>query len=1191
MKTLWLKLGASLLLVLVRPADAQFAGGDGVSASTAFLVATAEQLNSVRYLPAWSSTSTVYFRQIANINLSGVSNWNPISNASPAPLIHYDGGNFSISNLTISRSGQNSVGLFGDFRGVITSLTLSTTASGVSGNYYVGGFVGYLRSGSISDCLFIGNVTGNYCVGGFVGFNDGGGVYHSAYRNGNIYGETASKGGLIGMNTGGGRIESSFSAGRVNGQGGGLIGSNLLFNNQYGPVIASYWDTQVSGQSSTSGDGNGRTTQQMMQRATFSGWNFSSRWQLYHGKSYPYHRALASQVQASVLTPGSGTYPGASVTVTLTNPTPQATIHYTTGTWDEPNDQTATTVVSGQSVAVAIPGVLRAMAWVPYLNPSAVIIGEYDPAPRVPTPTATPGTASFPGSALEVSIAAVEGASVYYTLNESEPTESSTAVPAHGIISVPLPSTLKARAFRSDLNPSLTLTVVYSEAAPASAPLLSPNGGAFPGDFVQVLITNATVGALTRYTLDGTDPSVSSPEVLPGASVQVPLPGTLKARTWHPDFNPSAVATAAFTQALGVSTPYFDPAGGTFAAGSIAVRVFCDTPNAVIRYTTDGSEPTTASQSVEPGASVTVPVSGVLRAKAWHVDLNPSGIGQAVFDAFGAAPAPLFSPVSGPVAAGNVHVSLESTVPDAIIRYTTDGSTPTESSPVFEYGDSILVGVPGQLNARTWAQDYDPSPVVTAMYTTADVAPMPTFNPDGGTNTSPVSVTLGSPDSSAQIYYSLDGSDPMYSSLWVSPGQTITVTPPGTLRARAASDGLFKSPVRTASFGGFAGGSGTPDDPYQIATAGHLYQVRNHPGAHFVLVSNVDMQVAPWNSGPGWEPIGTSASRFAGTFDGAGYVITNLYINRPTQDLIGLFGLVADTGDVRNVGVYGSVVGRRYVGGLVGFLYGKLSNCFSYATAMANDSSPRVGGAVGTAGWGSSVENVYAGGQVSAPDGSMVGGFIGYSDSAHIINSYSYSRITLTATNTQPGGLIGSRAVVVPESSYWDLQASGVSVSDGGTGRTTAEMHNQSSYVEWDFTSVWRMPTNGYPKLRVFDKTPGKNPSETWLTRFYGAKEAAPVRSVKNRLLWEEYVAGTDPTDVASVFKVVETRRMEGSVELAVPSVPGRRYRVAARNSLLNGNWQVIEGLEADGTGGVLHLGVPFTGNSTYYRILVELAD
>ena len=63
---------------------------------------------------------------------------------------------------------------------------------------------------------------------------------------------------------------------------------------------------------------------------------------------------------------------------------------------------------------------------------------------------------------------------------------------------------------------------------------------------------------------------------------------------------------------------------------------------------------------------------------------------------------------------------------------------------------------------------------------------------------------------------------------------------------------------------------------------------------------------------------------------------------------------------------------------------------------------------------------------------------------------------------------------------YWDTESSVVFISDGGTGKSTADMQDQSTFVNWDFMNVWYM--DGYPSLRCFDSSgPLSGTYEAWL--------------------------------------------------------------------------------------------------------------
>ncbi len=118
----------------------------------------------------------------------------------------------------------------------------------------------------------------------------------------------------------------------------------------------------------------------------------------------------------------------------------------------------------------------------------------------------------------------------------------------------------------------------------------------------------------------------------------------------------------------------------------------------------------------------------------------------------------------------------------------------------------------------------------------------------------------------------------------------------------------------------FAGGSGTTEDPYRVATAAHLDNIRGeYLDKHFRQTADINLGVAPWKVGEGWEPIGTSGSPFTGSFDGAGHVIYNLVVNRPGTNYQGLFGYL-DGAVIHNVSLQDiHVRGNTYTGGLAGY--------------------------------------------------------------------------------------------------------------------------------------------------------------------------------------------------------------------------------------------------------------------------------
>ena len=94
---------------------------------------------------------------------------------------------------------------------------------------------------------------------------------------------------------------------------------------------------------------------------------------------------------------------------------------------------------------------------------------------------------------------------------------------------------------------------------------------------------------------------------------------------------------------------------------------------------------------------------------------------------------------------------------------------------------------------------------------------------------------------------------------------------------------LFLIAAPASAFSG--SGAGTPADPYQITNATQLQEMADDLDAHYVLMNDIDCDVAPYNTGAGFVPIGNSINPFIGTFNGQGHIITALYINRPSGQL------------------------------------------------------------------------------------------------------------------------------------------------------------------------------------------------------------------------------------------------------------------------------------------------------------------
>jgi hypothetical protein len=262
-----------------------------------------------------------------------------------------------------------------------------------------------------------------------------------------------------------------------------------------------------------------------------------------------------------------------------------------------------------------------------------------------------------------------------------------------------------------------------------------------------------------------------------------------------------------------------------------------------------------------------------------------------------------------------------------------------------------------------------------------------------------------------------------------------------------------------------------PSENLEIRTWYDLDDVRDNLAGNHTLMNNLDsttpgyeeMASSTANQGKGWEPMGTTEdeegggtigewdNRLTGTLDGQGYEIRDLFINRPDDFEVGLFGAVGKEGVVGNIGAVNvTVTGGNCVGTLVGFNEGTVSNSYSSGSVASDDydvgglvgynygdvrnsySSANVTGEYSVGGlvgrnvygfWGveGTVSNSYFMGSVAGDK--YVGGLVGWNRNAGTVsNSYSSGNIT---GNSCVGGLVGWNDEATVSDSYSSGSVSG----------------------------------------------------------------------------------------------------------------------------------------------------------------------
>lgn len=291
----------------------------------------------------------------------------------------------------------------------------------------------------------------------------------------------------------------------------------------------------------------------------------------------------------------------------------------------------------------------------------------------------------------------------------------------------------------------------------------------------------------------------------------------------------------------------------------------------------------------------------------------------------------------------------------------------------------------------------------------------------------------------------------------------------------------------------FEAGNGTETDPYIIATAAQLDEVRNFPSACFELSKDIDLSSYLNSNSSGWTPI----KDFTGKFDGKKHTIKGLWISLSSISNVGLFANIQGSSDNKRASVSNlfvniskkGITGKSRVGGICGNLsYGNIENCMVTGDISGYQC---VGGIVG---WNhdnyyssSIISQCASSGNITATKG-YVGGILGYYDgSCSIKNCYSIANVKTegsysssvygigySAENCYFAGTISDTGDVYPigvynTNSYYDSEKTKISGKQGAL--TTKQMKQQASFQGWDFDNIWTIQEGvDYPKLRSLQK-------------------------------------------------------------------------------------------------------------------------
>ena len=366
------------------------------------------------------------------------------------------------------------------------------------------------------------------------------------------------------------------------------------------------------------------------------------------------------------------------------------------------------------------------------------------------------------GTLVVIDTSTQEG-TIYYTLDGSEPIKNSnvydTSLPLEPVENCTVKAVVMKDGFKN--SEVASFTVDWMSVADVQIKLVN----------LQIEMSTSTEGATIRYTLDGSTPTVNSP-AYQGMPLSIAENCTIKAVAMKQNFNNSNVTTFELDWSV------YTCAKPTFRRSGTQLVIETSTVGGTIYYTLNNTEPTT--QSLVYKTPITPEKNGTVRAVVIKEGMRNSEVGEFTVDWM------TVSDVRFDIV--NLQVVMSTSTPDAIIRYTTDGSEPTETSRTYQgpisLPDSTMIKAVGMKpdfnNSRVSSYLVDLS-----RYTCST----PFFHLEG------LQLTIESQTTDGTIHYTMDGTEPTKQSVVYR--EPITLTRNCTVKAVVIKEGFRNSPVES----------------------------------------------------------------------------------------------------------------------------------------------------------------------------------------------------------------------------------------------------------------------------------------------------------------------------------------------------------------------------------------------------------
>jgi hypothetical protein len=472
--------------------------------------------------------------------------------------------------------------------------------------------------------------------------------------------------------------------------------------------------------------------------------------------------------------------------------------------------------VPGGAIKFAVPTVANGKVYVGSQG-SIAAFGELTNAPATAAaPTLSPPPGAYTAAQSVTLTDTTPGNAIYFTIDGTTPTTSSTLYTAP--FAIPATAPVQAIAVASGYVDSVVSAGVYiinsaggttpqgvdlTEAFNASHIYASDIDGAFTSDGGIDGHGNALSANLlgTTVTWNGANYAIGipgQPDGVNGATIALPqgnftaitlLAAAVNGNQPNQQFvlNYYDGTSTAYTQSI---SDWHTPQNysGEATAYTMAYRLASTGNQQTTRqtgpyYLYGYSFTIPGGESVE---SLQLPVNANVVVLA--IDVTPAGNGTG-------AATPTFSPAAGTYTSAQT-VTIADATPNAVIYYTLDGSTPTAASTA--YNTPLTIGTTTTIAAIATATGYTASAAASATYMITPPAAAPSFSPAAGTYTSAQTVTIADTTPGAVIHYTLDGSTPTGASpVYAAP---ISVGSTTSIEAIALASGYAASSAASSTY-------------------------------------------------------------------------------------------------------------------------------------------------------------------------------------------------------------------------------------------------------------------------------------------------------------------------------------------------------------------------------------------------------